>query len=192
MEIYAYSCIGADEQAVANSRSDIEGAGYRVSHWFADEVESASFPRTKAQQFTAMMDRLSAGDTVVVTRLRHLGSKADEIMNTIQALDALQVGIIVLELGKLSLTSDTGRMMLKMLNAVAEMEKHQPSRARGKACGRAVVLSREMRAKIITEYSQGTGVAELAHRYDVSRKRIQSVVDPQRRGDEPLPLAWGD
>jgi putative DNA-invertase from lambdoid prophage Rac len=202
MGIYAYSCIGTSEKTVENPRSEIENAGYHVAHWFSDDAANGLFPRTKAQQFTALMQHLSAGDSVVVTKLHHLGCNAEDVLITIQALDARQVGVIVLELGELNLISDTGRLMLRMLNAVVEMGKHQPStlvqshsepaQPKGKKNGRAVELSRELRAKIITEYSQGVGVAELALRYNVSRTRIQAIVDPKRKREEPLPFAWGD
>lgn len=202
MEIVAYRCMDVEEQAGMDSRVDIDNAGYCIACCFADEAASRIVPRTTAHQFNAMMQRLHAGDVVVVARLHDLGRNAEDVLNTIRTLDARQVGVVVLELGKVNLASDAGRMMLKMLDAVVELERHQPSstaqtsvesrRPRAKACGRTTVLSRELRAKIITEYSQGVGVAELAHRYDVSRKRIQSVVDPKRKGDEPLPFAWGD
>lgn len=202
MEIHAYSCNCLDEQDFEDFRSDIENAGYRVTHWFADEATDDHFPRVTAQQFSAMMRDAKAGDAVVVATLRHLGRNPADVLNTIRTLDARQLAVVVLALGSTSLTAEAGRPMLAMLHAVVEMEKHRPSAAvrdrsvsahpKPKAAGRAKALPRELRARIITEYSQGVGVAELAHRYEISRTRIQSVVDPKRKGDEPLPFAWGD
>lgn len=201
MEIYAYS-IGEEDRSAEDPRSEIESAGYHVAHWYAEEAAPEPLPRTKAQQFTAMMQRLNNGDIVIVPSLHHLGCDPEDVLTTIQALDEREIGIIVLELDNVNLASDTGRMMLKMLNAVVEMERHRASaprsfpseltQARSKTSSRTAALPRELRAKIITEYSQGVAVAALAQRYRLPRTRIQSVVDPKRKRDEPLPFAWGD
>jgi putative DNA-invertase from lambdoid prophage Rac len=202
MKIYAYSCTGIEEKAGENPRSEIENAGYHVARWFADNAATGLIPRTKEQQFTAMMHHLIAGDTLVVSKLLHLGRNAEDVLVTIQALEARQIDVIVLQLGQVKLASDTGKLMLKVLNAVVEMESHQPAapaqshsettQPKGKTSSRTARLSRELRAKIITEYSQGVGIVELALRYNVSRTRIQGIVVPTPKDDEPLPFSWGD
>lgn len=201
MEIYAYN-IGAEAPNGEDPRSEIENAGYQVAHWYADEVITGSLPRLKAPQFAAMLEGLNKGDVVIVTGLHHLGCNPEDVLTTIQAMDEREIDVIVLELDKVNIASNVGRTMVKMLNAVVEMERRQASaadssrsesaRAKVKTGGRAVALPRELRARIITEYSQGVAVAELAQRYHLPRTRIQSVVDPKRKRDEPLPLAWGD
>jgi len=200
MEIYAYSCSGVEEHTAEDSRSEIENHGYGVTCWFAEEA--ATGPRSRAKQFTVMLQRMQAGDLLVVTKLHHLGSNAEDVLTTIRTLDARRIGLIVLELGETNLLSDAGRLMLKTLNAVVDMEKKragacakprsEPARSTVKRSGRATKLPRELRAKIITDYCQGVGVTEMARRYDISRPRIQEVVDPKRKDDEPLPFAWGD
>jgi hypothetical protein len=67
-----YSCTGIEEKAGENPRSEIENAGYYVARWFADDAATGLIPRTKEQQFTAMMHHLIAGDTLVVSKLLHL------------------------------------------------------------------------------------------------------------------------
>ncbi|HZW19747.1 recombinase family protein [Noviherbaspirillum sp.] len=200
MEIIAYSCIGNEQKAAEDARREIENGGYRIKRWFADEA--APGPRSRAPRFTEMLHHLQAGDTIVVTKLHHLGSNAEDVLATLQALDAQRIDLIVLELGAARLQSDAGRLMLKTLSAVVDIEKNrvrarakpcsEPARSAGKRSGRAGKLPRELRAKIITDYCQGVGVTELARRYDISRPRIQEVVDPKRKDDEPLPFAWGD
>lgn len=79
-------------------------------------------------------------------------------------------------------------MMLTMLAAVAEMERHllvertQSGRARakseGKTLGRLSRTTAEQRAEIITKYEQGESVSALARLYAVSRANILGVVKP--------------
>jgi DNA invertase Pin-like site-specific DNA recombinase len=202
MKTFAYAVTGVEEGTAESARREIENAGYRVTHWFADAAATGLARRTEAQQFAAMMHRMQEGETLVVTRLHHLGHDAEDVQVTIQALERRSVGLIVLELGESNLLSDAGSLMLKMLNAIVEMEGNrrmagkspdaEPGRPRAKRGGRATTLSRELRARMITDYSQGVGVSELARRYSVSRMRIQEVVAPKRKDDEPLPIAWGD
>jgi len=200
MEVIAYSCIGHAPQAAEDVRREIENGRYRIKRWYADEA--ASGPRSRAPQFTKMLHHLQAGESLVVTKLHHLGSNAEDILATLQALDARRIDLIVLEFGETRLQSDAGRLMLKTLSAVVDLEQNrvrarakpcsEPGRSTVKRSARATKLPRELRAKIITDYCQGVGVTELARRYDISRPRIQEVVDPKRKDDEPLPLAWGD
>jgi len=197
MEIIVYSCIG-NAQKAEDVRREIENGGYRIKRWFADEA--APGPRSRAPRFTEMLHHLQAGATLAVTRLHHLGSNAEDILATLRALDARRIDLIVLEFGETRLQSDAGRLMLKTLSAVVDIEQKrvrvkscsEPGRPTVKRSARAAKLPRELRAKIITDYCQGVGVTELARRYDLSRPRIQEVVDPKRKDDEPLPFAWGD
>jgi putative DNA-invertase from lambdoid prophage Rac len=60
---------------------------------------------------------------LMVTKLDRLGRDAQDIVTTIKALAARRIEVIVLQLGKLDLTSAAGKLMLNMLGAVAEMKR---------------------------------------------------------------------
>jgi len=70
-----------------------------------------------------MLRQIRDGETLVVTKLDRLGRDAQDIGATIEALTARRIEVIVLQPRKLNLTSTTGRLMLNMLAAVAEMER---------------------------------------------------------------------
>jgi putative DNA-invertase from lambdoid prophage Rac len=69
-----------------------------------------------------MLRQIRDGETLVVTKLDRLGSDAQDIGATIESLTARRIEVIVLQLGKLNLTSTAGSLMLNMLAAVAEIE----------------------------------------------------------------------
>jgi DNA invertase Pin-like site-specific DNA recombinase len=57
-----------------------------------------------------------------VGKLDRLGRDAQDVGATVKLLSARKIAVIVLQLGKLDLTSPVGKMMT-MLAAVAEMER---------------------------------------------------------------------
>ncbi|WP_395408740.1 recombinase family protein [Pseudoduganella sp. UC29_106] len=61
----------------------------------------------------------------MVSKLDRLGRDAPDVLATIKSLAGLGVEVVVLQLGKLDLTSPAGKLMLAMLAAVAEMERDQ-------------------------------------------------------------------
>ena len=91
-----------------------------------------------------MLSQIRDGETLVGTKLDRLGRDAQDIGTTIKALAARRIEVIVLQLGKLDLTSAAGKLMLNMLAAVAEMERDllvertQSGLARAKAEGKTL------------------------------------------------------
>lgn len=66
---------------------------------------------------------LRSRDTLVLSKLDRLGRNAPDVTAPIKALAALGVEVVVVQLGKLDLTSPAGKLMLAMLAAVAELER---------------------------------------------------------------------
>jgi len=95
-------------------------------------------------QFAKMLSQIRDGETLVVTKLDRLGRDAQDIGATIQVLAARRIEVVVLQLGKLDLTSAAGKLMLNMLATVAEMERDllvertQSGLARAKAEGKTL------------------------------------------------------
>jgi DNA invertase Pin-like site-specific DNA recombinase len=82
------------------------------------KVSAAQRPR-----FAEMLGKIRDGETLVVSKLDRLGRDAQDVGATIKMLAARRIEVIVLQLGKLDLTSAAGKLMLTMLAAVAEMER---------------------------------------------------------------------
>jgi DNA invertase Pin-like site-specific DNA recombinase len=110
------------------------------------------------------------------------------MLTTIKALVLLNVEVVVLQLGKLDLTSPVGKLMLAMLAAVAEMERDlivertqagfARAKAEGKVLGRPAKTTPEQRAAMVEGYAAKVSVSALARHYGVSRATVLSVVKP--------------
>lgn len=187
MAIFGYGRVSTKEQTTENQRREIEAAGYRVDDWYSDEGVSGKVSAMQRLQFAKMLDRIRDGETLVVTKLDRLGRDAQDVGATIKLLASRRIEVIVLQLGKLDLTSAAGKLMLTMLAAVAEMERDllvertqaglERAKAQGKILGRRPKTNDEQRRSIKIAYSNGVTVSALAREYEVSRASILSIVN---------------
>ncbi|WP_296946814.1 recombinase family protein [uncultured Massilia sp.] len=188
MATFAYGRVSTKEQTTENQRREIESAGYQVDYWFADEGVSGKVSALQRPQFAKMLGQVRDGETLVVTKLDRLGRDAQDVGATIKMLAARRIEVIVLQLGKLDLTSAAGKMMLTMLAAVAEMERDllvertqsglARAKAEGKTLGRPSKTNDEQRRQIVADHAAGVSVSELARRFAVSRANILGIVKP--------------
>lgn len=186
MATIGYTRVSTKEQTVENQRREIQAAGYQVALWFADEGVSGKVPALQRPQFAKMLEGIRDGETLVVTKLDRLGRDAQDVGATIKMLAARGIEVVVLQLGKLDLTSAAGKLMLTMLAAVAEMERDllvertqaglARARAEGKVLGRTPKTTPEQRQAIKVAYSSGTSVSALAREYAISRASVLNIV----------------
>jgi putative DNA-invertase from lambdoid prophage Rac len=166
MAVFAYGRVSTKDQTTENQRQEIERAGYVVEYWFADEGVSGKTSASQRPQFKALLGQIRNGETLVVSKLDRLGRDAHDVGATIKALAARKIEVIVLQLGKLDLTSPPGKLMLNMLAAVAEMERDllvertqaglARAKSEGKTLGRPTKTTDGQRAEIIDLHSKGS------------------------------------
>jgi putative DNA-invertase from lambdoid prophage Rac len=188
MAIFGYGRVSTKEQQSENQRLELVRAGYDVSYWFADEGVSGKVPALQRTQFRVLLDKIRDGETLVVSKLDRLGRDAQDIGATIKMLAARRIEVIVLQLGKLDLTSAAGKLMLTMLAAVAEMERDllvertqsglARAKAEGKILGRPTSTTDDQRAAMVVRFKAGTSISALAKEYGVSRASVMRIVKP--------------
>ena len=159
-----------------------------MRYWFADEGVSGKVPALQRAQFRVLLERIRDGETLVVSKLDRLGRDAQDIGATIKMLGARGIEVIVLQLGKLDLTSSAGKLMLTMLAAMAEMERDlliertqaglERAKAEGKILGRPASTTDEQRAKMVARFKAGESISALARDYGISRASVMRIVKP--------------
>lgn len=162
--------MSALDQTTQNQRRDIEAAGYLVDYWFADEGVSGKVPAAQRPQFAKLLQQIRGVETLVVAKLDRLGRDEQDVGATIKMLAQRRIEVVVLQLGKLDLTSAAGKLMLTMLAAVAEMERDllvertqsglAREKAEGKTLGRPTRTTIEQRAAMV-ERAPGRGINQL-------------------------------
>ncbi|RYE71562.1 MAG: recombinase family protein, partial [Oxalobacteraceae bacterium] len=176
MAIFGYGRVSTKEQQGENQRLELKRAGYDVAYWFSDEGVSGKVPALQRAQFRVLLDKIRDGETLVVSKLDRLGRDAQDIGATIKMLAARHIEVIVLQLGKLDLTSSAGKLMLTMLAAMAEMERDllvertqsglARAKAEGKTLGRPALTTEATRRSISESHTNGISISALAKIYN--------------------------
>jgi putative DNA-invertase from lambdoid prophage Rac len=185
MAVFGYGRVSTVEQTADNQRLEIERAGYAVEYWYADVVSGKAHAGQR-KQFSDMLGKLRKQDTLVVAKLDRLGRDAVDVLATIKSLALLEVEVVVLQLGKVDLTSTAGKLLVTMLAAVAEMERDlivertqaglARAKADGKTLGRPSKTTPAQRQAIVEGYMAKQSVSALARLYDVSRSTVLAIV----------------
>jgi putative DNA-invertase from lambdoid prophage Rac len=188
MATFGYGRVSTKDQTTENQRREIEAAGYTTDYWYADEGVSGKVSAAQRPQFAKMLSQIRDGETLVVTKLDRLGRDAQDIGATIKALAARRIMVVVLQLGKLDLTSAAGKLMLNMLAAVAEMERDllvertqsglTRAKAEGKTLGRPTSTTDEQRLAMAKQHQAGESISTLARTFGISRASVMRVVKP--------------
>ena len=180
---FAYVRVSTIEQTTENQTREIEAAGFAVEpRRIVSETISGSTAAASRVGFISLLDRLEAGDVLVVTKLDRLGRNAMDVRATVDLLAERRVRVHCLALGGADLTSAAGKMTMQVIAAVAEFERDlliertqaglERARADGKVIGRPSTLTESQRETIIRRLDEGVSVSALARDYDTSRQTI--------------------
>lgn len=183
---FAYCRVSTADQTTDNQAREIEGAGFKVDpKRIIAETVSGSVAAMERKGFAKLVDRLEAGDILIVTKLDRLGRNAMDVRSTVDSLAQEGVKVHCLALGGVDLTSAAGKMTMGVIAAVAEFERDllvertqaglSRAKAEGKTLGRPPSLTAEQQATIRLQRSQGLSLGALAAEYGVSRAAIQRV-----------------
>jgi len=193
---FAYCRVSTADQTTDNQAREIEGAGFKVDpKRIIAETVSGSVAAMERKGFAKLVDRLEAGDILIVTKLDRLGRNAMDVRSTVDNLAQEGVKVHCLALGGVDLTSAAGKMTMGVIAAVAEFERDllvertqaglSRAKAEGKTLGRPSSLTADQQAMIRLQRSKGLSLGALAAEYGVSRAAIQRV---EKAGDLKAPV----
>lgn len=180
---FAYARVSTTGQTTENQIQEIESAGFHVEpRRIVTETVSGSTAIAQRPGFSKLMDRLEAGDVLIVTKLDRLGRDAIDVSSTVKALAGMGVRVHCLALGGVDLTSSAGTMTMNVLNAVAQFERDlliertqsglNRAKAEGKTLGRPATLSEQQRQAVRDGLAAGESVSALARKLGTSRQTV--------------------
>ena len=199
---FAYCRVSTADQTTDNQVREIEAAGFTVEpKRIVTETVSGSLPAMERKGFAKLLDRLEAGDILIVTKLDRLGRNAMDVRATVEKLAAEGIRVHCLALGGTDLTSPAGKMTMGVIAAVAEFERDlliertqaglSRAKAEGKALGRPMTLTAAQQAEIADKRKAGISIRALAKEYGTS---IASIQRAETRGSVNAPAgtqpAW--
>lgn len=183
---FAYCRVSTADQTTDNQVQEIEAAGFAVTKARTiTETVSGSVAAKKRKGFNRLLDKLEAGDVLIVTKLDRLGRNAMDVRATVEQLEAAGVRVHCLALGGVDLTSPAGKMTMQVINAVAEFERDlliertksgiKRAKAEGKKFGRPSALTDAQKSEVASLLNQGMSVAQLARQFDTTRQTIMRI-----------------
>ena len=186
--VFAYCRVSTFDQNTENQIREIDAAGFKVTpQRTIAETVSGSVPTAERKGFAQLVNKLEAGDVLVVTKLDRLGRNAMDVRATVEALTGIGVRVHCLALGGVDLTSAAGKMTMGVLAAVAEFERDlliertQSGLARAKAAGtprgRPQALSEGQACAARAKLSAGLSVAAVAREFNTSRQTVMRLRD---------------
>jgi putative DNA-invertase from lambdoid prophage Rac len=183
---FAYCRVSTVDQTTDNQIREIEAAGFAIEpKRVIAETVSGSVAAMERKGFARLVDRLEAGDVLIVTKLDRLGRNAMDVRATVEKLAGEGIRVHCLALGGVDLTSPAGKMTMGVISAVAEFERDlliertqaglSRAKAEGKALGRPSALSQEQQETVRAQRALGVSLGTLAKEFGVSRAAIQRV-----------------
>lgn len=183
---FLYCRVSTSDQSTDNQVREVESAGYKVEpRRIVVETVSGSVPAMERRGFSKLLDRMEAGDVLLVTKLDRLGRNAMDVRATVDRLAGEGIRVHCLALGGVDLTSPAGRMTMQVIAAVAEFERDlliertqaglSRAKAQGKTLGRPQSLTAAQQEQILVARKRGASLGVLATKYGVSRAAIQRV-----------------
>jgi putative DNA-invertase from lambdoid prophage Rac len=188
MRVFGYGRVSTADQTTDNQRQELETMGHTIQaqRWFSDTI-SGKVPASERPEFSKMLERMEAGDMLVVSKLDRLGRDMIDVMQTLRALTGKGIRVKVLALGDTDLTSTAGKAVVGILAVVAEMERDMlvertqaglaRAKAEGKQLGRPSKTSHTDRDTIRARLGVGESVSQVARDFGISRATVICIRD---------------
>lgn len=184
MTTYAYIRVSTDNkgQTTDNQRKLLLDAGFHVDEFISEDGVSGSKKAMARPAFSAMFARMKAGDTMLITAIDRLGRSASDVLEVVDTLKDMGVRVKVSQFDGIDLTSATGKLMLTMLAAVAEMERNllvertnaglARTKEQGTKLGRSLTIKPEDLRAMHGMQAMGASLDKISEAFKVPRNTI--------------------
>src|SRR5471032_2127383 len=177
MAVYGYARVSTEGQSLSAQLAQLNAAGCKQI--FREKISGA---RTDRKQLARLVNNLTKGDVVIVTRLDRLARSTRDLLNLLASIADRGAGFKSLGDAWADTTTAHGRLMLTVLGGLAEFERElirsrtgegrARAVARGKSLGRPFKLTEHQRREALRRRDKGEPMREIARSYNVSHSTI--------------------
>jgi DNA invertase Pin-like site-specific DNA recombinase len=181
MAIIGYARVSTDGQSLDSQNAALKAAGaVRIYR------ETASGAKTERRELGRALRSMTAGDTLLVTRLDRLARSTRDLLNILDAVAKAGAGFRSLADVWADTTTPHGRLMLTVLGGLAEFERdlirtrteegRTRAKTRGVHMGRPPKLTTHQKREALNALADGgASQADLARRFNVSQATISRL-----------------
>ena len=174
--LVGYARVSTLEQVASIEAQEVELGSIGCQKVFTERISSIE----SRPQLRAALEFVREGDCLVVSKLDRLARSVIHLCQIVQGLESKGVGLRILNIN-LDTSTATGRLMLNMLAAVAEFERHmllerqrigiEKARSQGRYKGRKPT-ARAKREDVRRLWHEGLGPVAIARELKISRASV--------------------
>lgn len=188
MTVFAYIRVSTTKhaQTTENQRKQIVDAGFAVDRWISEDGVSGSIDAINRPAFAQMMSEAKEGDTVIVTMVDRLGRRAADVLHTVDEFKSLGIRVRVLQFDGVDVTSPTGKLLLTVMAACAEMERNlliertvsglSRTKSQGTKLGPPMKIEADIYENIVFDKNAGMTFTQLEAKYSFSRNTMCGLI----------------
>ncbi|HHC6670907.1 TPA: recombinase family protein [Vibrio parahaemolyticus] len=175
-----YARVSNSQQSLDIQLKALKSAGVKPSRIFSDKASGSNNER-KGLELLQM--KVEEGDVLLVKKLDRLGRDTAEMISLIKLFDEMGVAIKFLDDG-ISTEGEMGKMVVTILSAVAQAERHRilertnegriEAKLKGIKFGRKRTVDRK---RLNDLYTQGVGATDIARQLGIARSTVYKVLN---------------
>lgn len=180
MRLFGYARVSTSQQSLDIQIKALKSAGVKPSRIFSDKASGSNNER-KGLELLQM--KVEEGDVLLVKKLDRLGRDTAEMISLIKLFDEMGVAIKFLDDG-ISTEGEMGKMVVTILSAVAQAERHRilertnegriEAKLKGIKFGRKRTVDRK---RLNDLYTQGVGATDIARQLGIARSTVYKVLN---------------
>ena len=180
MRLFGYARVSTSQQSLDIQLKALKSAGVKPSRIFSDKASGSNNER-KGLELLQM--KVEEGDVLLVKKLDRLGRDTAEMISLIKLFDEMGVAIKFLDDG-ISTEGEMGKMVVTILSAVAQAERHRilertnegriEAKLKGIKFGRKRTVDRK---RLNDLYTQGVGATDIARQLGIARSTVYKVLN---------------
>ena len=179
MRLFGYARVSTSQQSLDNQINALKEAGVKDNRIFTD-IATGSHAEREGLKLLRM--KVEEGDLILVKKLDRLGRDTADMIQLIKEFDLQGVSIRFIDDG-ISTEGAMGRMVVTILSAVAQAERHRilertnegrlDAKAKGIKFGRKRTIDR---TKIAALRASGMGATEISKQAGIGRSTVYKLL----------------
>jgi DNA invertase Pin-like site-specific DNA recombinase len=179
MRLFGYGRVSTSQQSLDIQINALKQAGVALNRIFTDKITGSYIDR---EGLNLLRVKVEKGDVILVTKLDRLGRDTVDMINLIKEFDDLGVAIRFIDDG-ISTEGSMGKMIVTILSAVAQAERHRilertnegriEAKINGVQFGRKRLIDRE---KVYQLNKSGMKASEISKKLNIARSTVYMLL----------------